>query len=204
MGTPRISLTDTPVSGNKNVIYAQFAQQHYPRVLELGPYDGTDTVNLAWFCDELVSLEARQENIDATQARVDAAGLTNVKIIQANLELYDLAQLGKFDAVWASGIIYHLPTPWELIEQIGHVTDLCYGWTHLAETWGQEKSGFAGREYGEIDHPLAGLSPRSWWLTPIAFVGTWLNYGFKCEFLTPPDPHPNGGLSAQFVARRNG
>lgn len=185
---------------NKITNYGLYLQNRYKRVLELGPYDGTDSVYLAKNTDELVCIEARPENIEAVRSRLEANGLTNVSIIHADLEIFILEDLGWFDCVWASGIIYHVQDPDQLIKRISKITAKCYGWTHLAETEFSTRNGYAGEPYKEGDSLLSGLSSRSWWLSPKEFIRVWEELGWTCEYTTPPTPHPNGALAACFVA----
>lgn len=188
-------------TNDRTVIWDRYTDRFYGHVLELGPYNGRDTVYLGLCCNEITCIEARQANADETMRAVEGKPY-GVHMIVANLEDYDLTRLGAFDCVWAAGILYHLPRPWTLIRQITQVTDLCYGWTHLAEKDKGEREGYRGYQFLECDSPLAGVSVDSWWLLPSEFQRVWRELGWSCELLTPPEPNPNGGIAAQFESRK--
>jgi SAM-dependent methyltransferase len=191
----------TPEHSSKCEIYAAYlARPRHDRVLELGPYDGVDTAYLARHAESVIAIEARVENLEAVRYHLDRQGAENVTLLQGNLEVYDLAALGRFDCCWATGVLYHLPHPLGLIQRIAQVTDRCYGWTHLAVADEVEVAGYRGSMFREGTDPLSGLSPASFWLLPEEFLSAWWAIGWRCEFLTQPAPHKHGGLSAQFMA----
>jgi SAM-dependent methyltransferase len=186
-----------PLGALRRAIFAEFSKRQYGRVLELGPWDGRDTVHLAQHCRELVTVEGRAENIALTESAVASEGLKNVTIIHANLEILRFASLGAFDCVWCAGVLYHVISPWELIREI-------FGWTHLTPVVEDRLHGYDGCLHPEnVTKPLAGLSTKSFWLTKESMPRAWRDGGFaRFEFVTEPAPHPNGGLSAQFIARK--
>lgn len=198
----RPAITPTDQADNKLNNYGIYLRSHHGRVLELGPYDGTDTVYLARAADFVISVEARPENATATRERLIAHGVHNAIVVEANLETLDLCSLGLFDCVWASGILYHVPHPDELIRRIAGVTSQCFGWTHLTATPTGHRNGYAGRHYSEPGDVLSGMSDHSWWLAPNDFLRIWADLGWECEFTTVPMPHPNGDLAAQFTANK--
>jgi SAM-dependent methyltransferase len=129
----------------------------------------------------------------------------NVTLYYGNLETFDLSALGKFDAVWCVGIIYHLPEPWSLVKSISDVTNLVYGWSHLAAKSVPCREGYCGERYQEVPEGsrLSGMSSYSWWVTPADFERMWRDVGYThFEWLTLPAPHPNGSLAAQFIVSR--
>jgi SAM-dependent methyltransferase len=199
----RIELGRPDEAKNKLTNYGLYLLEKYERVLELGPYDGTDTVYLAKNTKKLICIEARKENVEAIEKRVKEAGFTNVDIVVADLEIFPLERLGEFDCVWASGIIYHVQNPDQLIKRITEITTKCYGWTHLAAMEFSTRNGYAGESYKEGNDPLSGLSSHSWWLSPREFVRVWEDLGWRCDFTTQPQPHPNGSLAACFMASRS-
>jgi hypothetical protein len=92
------------------------------------------------------------------------------------------------------------------VRSITAVTDLCLGWSHLAERAEMRIGNYRGRLYVEPDpehDPLGGQSTHSYWIVPDDFRRLWSDCGFsRFEWLTPPEPHPNGGLAAQFVTQK--
>jgi hypothetical protein len=178
----------------------------YDTAIELGPFNGLHTVLLAPYCKRLICLEARRENIEAAKVSVAEAGLINVDFILGDIEaarIRTLANVIGADVIFASGVLYHLFHPINVLSEIGWITELCIGWTHLAETVTGYHDGYEGRWFPECDNPLAGMSPKSWWMTPDEFVRAWSKTcGMVCRFLTVPASHENGGLAAEFYAER--
>jgi len=188
---------------SKNEILSRYTSHRWNRVMELGPWNGLDSVWIAPWCDELVSIEGKSANIDVAENRCKRAGVENVRFVEGNLESFDLVSIGRFDCVWAAGILYHMPKPWELMQRIAAVTDTCFGWSHVASKASLERGGYHGQTYHElVGTELAGVSPESFWMTSDEFVRAWKDVGFDCRWLTTPAPSPNGGLVRQFEAMR--
>jgi SAM-dependent methyltransferase len=185
---------------NKTRLYDIYKLASWDRVLELGPYNGYDTVKLAQHAKRVVCLEGREENIRRTLKTLEKCHC-EAEVIGGDLETFDLSSLGKFDVVWASGVLYHMPNPVELIAQIAQVTSRCLGWSHLANKPDGKRHGYVGMEKPEqVDQPLSGMSEQSWLLTPREFARAWREHGWHFDFLTYPEPTPHWGLEAQFVA----
>jgi SAM-dependent methyltransferase len=128
------------------------------RVLELGALEGGHTVALAQWAEEVVGVEGRKDNIRRARYLVSLFE-ANAQLVHANLETYDLKQLGTFDLAYCVGLLYHLPDPKGFLKQIPQVAPRLFLWTHVSEN-GQPKT---YQEHG-IKDPLSGLSPTSTWL----------------------------------------
>lgn len=117
--------------------------------------------------------------------------------MEADLEKTDLAQFGKFDAVFCSGLLYHLFEPWKLIEQIPRVAPRLFIWTHYAreEEAVVQRDGWRGREQAEggAHEPLSGLNPTSFWLALESLLQILQSAGFvSVEILENNLEHSNG------------
>jgi SAM-dependent methyltransferase len=77
------------------------------RVLDLGCADGLLTAALARAHREVVAVDASPLRLERTRARCAAAGVGNVRLVEASFE--DLAPDGRFDGVVMSCILEHLP-----------------------------------------------------------------------------------------------
>ncbi|HSH40099.1 MAG TPA: class I SAM-dependent methyltransferase [Chthoniobacterales bacterium] len=141
------------------------------RILELGALEGAHSVLLAAerHVKQVVAIEGRGPNIRKAELVKRLLSAGNVEFVEANLEATDLTNLGRFDAVFCSGLLYHLPEPWELIEQLPRVAPKLFIWTHYADDLQadviqHELRGQVHRE-GGADEPLSGMSPTAFWPT---------------------------------------
>jgi SAM-dependent methyltransferase len=140
-------------------------------ILELGSLEGAQTFLLAAKpgVRRVLALEGRERNLRKAKFVQGLLQVRNVEFVQANLEHADLAQFGEFDAVFCCGLLYHLPEPWKLIEQLPAVAPSLFIWTQYAA---EEEAidvgrGLRGKIHGEggPDEPLSGMSSTATWLT---------------------------------------
>src|SRR5262249_26794973 len=113
---------------------AQFAQHVHPRarVLELGALEGGHTFMLATTpgVREIIAIEGRAENIEKAEFIRRVKGIENVRFIQADIRTLDLSRFANIDAIFCSGVLYHLPEPWRLISQCPKIAPEIFIWTH--------------------------------------------------------------------------
>ena len=179
---------------------AQFFQA-FPDVrtiLELGSLEGGHTFALARHhgVERVLGIEARKSNIERAQFMQYLLPVDNVKFVQADLEKTKLNEFGKFDAIFCSGLLYHLPEPWRLIADMARIAPRLFIWTQYADESAREmRQNFRGREFveGGIDEPLSGMSPKSFWLTLESLKSALTSAGFDSIEIVRDDPgHPNG------------
>jgi hypothetical protein len=152
-------------------------------ILELGSLEGGQTIELLKRADvTITSIEGRISNIEKAKFIKEILGMKNVHFIHADLEKAKLSEWGNFDAVFCSGLLYHLPRPWDLIHEISKITSRLFIWTHYAipEKANKTINGYDGFWYkeGGIKHPLSGLSRKSYWVTVDSLQKMLDNYGF--------------------------
>lgn len=167
-------------------------------ILELGALEGGHTFTLARRegVERVMAIEARAFNIEKATFINSLLGLKNIEFRQANLEHFAISSLGTFDAIFCSGLLYHLPEPWKLIAQAANVAPSLYIWTMYAhdDEATLEIDGLRGREQieGGLDEPLSGMSPKSIWLTIPSLVEMLRRSGYgKVEVLSKGQ-NPNG------------
>ncbi len=104
-------------------------------ILELGSLEGGHTFALARHpeVERVLGVEARASNIARARFVQELLRIENASFVEANLENADLATFGNFDAIFCSGLLYHLPEPWKLIAQLGNIAPRLFIWTHYAE-----------------------------------------------------------------------
>ena len=167
------------------------------RILELGSLEGAHTFMLAAQATRVVAIEARDRNLRKAELVRRLLGVRNAEFVRGNLETMDLTALGHFDAVFCSGLLYHLPEPWSLIAQLPHVAPKLLVWTHYADELAADAAqhGFRGRVHveGGLDEPLSGMSPTAFWPTLGSLIQLLTSSGYKSVHILHNDiGHPNG------------
>jgi len=167
-------------------------------VLDLGSLEGGQSFQLAKRPGlRVLGVEGRPFNVDRARYVQKLLGVTNVRFVQADLERTPLASFGRFDAVFNSGLLYHLPRPWELLDQLPMVAPRVFLWTHYAREDGVTETidGFPGHWFQESGHadPLSGLSPRSFWITLESLMARLKRNGFdQITLFEDNQTHPHG------------
>jgi hypothetical protein len=168
-------------------------------ILELGALEGAHTFILAERpgVKRVLALEGREVNLRKARLIQNLLQVRNVEFAQANLEERDLAAFGKFDAIFCSGLIYHLPEPWKLIEKLPAIAPSLFIWTHYAPDADAEviSNGLRGKILGEggSEEPLSGMSPTSMWLTLGSLITSLTKSGYRSIHVIHNDlTHSNG------------
>jgi hypothetical protein len=168
-------------------------------ILELGSLEGAHTFMLAGRpgIKRVLALEGRERNLRKARFVQELLRVDNVEFAQTNLEEGDLTALGKFDAVFCSGLMYHLPEPWKLIEKLSAITPKLFIWTHYAQDTEAEviSNGLRGRIFveGGSEEPLSGMSPTSMWLTLGSLITSLTRSGYRSIHVIHNDlTHSNG------------
>lgn len=175
-------------------------------VLELGSLEGAHTFQLAERVERVVGVEGRRADVAKARFVQQLLGVENVTFVEANLETLPLGSLGRFDAVFCSGLLYHLPRPWLLLDQFAAVSGNVFVSTHYAAEATREVDGVPGRwsrEFGLRD-PLSGLSRRSFWMTLPALIERLEESGYAVEVIRRNTEHPNGPIVTLAARLRDG
>jgi hypothetical protein len=168
-------------------------------ILELGALEGAHTVILAQRpgVKRVLALEGREFNLRKARFVQQVLHVQNAEFAQANLESSDLAAFGQFDAVFCSGLLYHLPEPWKLISQLPSLAPNLFIWTHYAAD--AEAEMLFGDLRGKIHveggaaEPLSGMSATATWLTLGSLITTLTRSGYGSVHVIANDPaHANG------------
>ena len=167
-------------------------------ILDLGSLEGGQTVELAKRAGTRVTgIEGRDYNVQKANFIRELSGIGTVDFIYADLETARLSGFGVFDAVFCSGLLYHLKRPWQLIHEISTVTSRVFFWTHYAtdEKARERIEGYPGHWYQESGYydPLSGLSSQSFWVTRNALTAMLQANGFSnVRVLQDTPDHVNG------------
>ena len=104
---------------------------------------------------------------------------------------------GTFDAIFCSGVLYHLPEPWRLLRQFPAISPRVFLWTHycLEADADMAEAGYAGRRQSEggPDEPLSGLSSHSFWPTLDALRQMLVDVGFVDLRILGNEPEQRDG-----------
>jgi hypothetical protein len=176
-----------PRDTNKVALFFEWAERfgRVESVLELGAHEGSHTLQLAAHpgVRRVTALEGREDNVGRARLVLEAFGCTNVVFRHHDLERADTAPFETFDAVFCSGLLYHLREPWTLVRGIAKSCRFLFLDTHYSRTEEAVEAGYAGRWYQEGRDPLSGLSERSFWLTFKDLVLLLLENGFLVRYV---------------------
>lgn len=167
------------------------------RILELGCLEGGHSFALSKWATEVVAIDSRSDNLKKARWIQTLLDVPNVQFVQANLETSALTPWGRFDWVFNVGLLYHLPEPWRLLQQIAEVAPRMFLWTHVSPEHKarQRRNGYRGtvyREHGVAD-PLSGMSGDSFWPTLEELRRMLQDAGFDAvQLLDEEQSHPHG------------
>lgn len=168
-------------------------------IIELGSLEGGHSFALAQnpTVKRVLAIEGREKNIEKARLVQSLLDDKKVEFAQGDIEKLDFGRFGAFDAVFCSGLLYHLPRPWELIPKLARVSPNIYIWTQISEEAKAKKmrEGWRGkiyREGGFLD-PLSGLSKKSFWLSLGSLISLLTVNGYKeVKIIEHNLAHPNG------------
>jgi SAM-dependent methyltransferase len=168
-------------------------------IIELGSLEGGHSFALAKspVVEKVLAVEGREKNIEKAKLVQDIFGDQKVEFVQGDIEKLDFQQFGTFDAVFCSGLLYHLPKPWELIPKLARVSPNIFIWTQISEEAKAKKmrEGWRGKIYreGGFFDPLSGLSKKSFWLSLGSLIGLLTANGYReIKIIEHNLAHPNG------------
>jgi uncharacterized protein DUF1698 len=172
---------------------------HARTILELGALEGAHTFRLANASNvqRVVAIEGRITNLRKAEFVQQLLGITGVKFVHADLETMHIQWLGSFDAVFASGILYHLAMPWLLLRQLAKVAPKLFLWTHYCPASSADTflSGYHGLFYpeGGFEDPLSGLCSLSFWFTRQSLFAALRDAGYsRIEVVGEDTRHAKG------------
>ncbi|MEO5721704.1 MAG: class I SAM-dependent methyltransferase [Chthoniobacterales bacterium] len=175
-------------------------------ILELGSLEGGHTIALAQRpgVTDVLGVEGRAVNLARAQLAVRLLEARKVQLVEADLEHAELAQFGRFDAIFCCGLLYHLPEPWRLLRQFPGVSSRAFLWTHycLEPDADRVVEGYAGRMQSEggLDEPLSGLSSHAFWPTLEALQQMLRDAGFTRLRILGNEPQQTDGPAVAIAA----
>jgi Holliday junction resolvase len=193
-------------------------------VLELGPLEAGHTCMLEQLgAGSIISIEANTRAYLKCLIVKEVMGLTRAHFLCGDFVKYLQTKPGRFDACFASGVLYHMTEPALLLNLISQVTDKVFIWTHYYQadliannplaahrfnrTIETEVAGFKHTLYCheylntlELTGFCGGSNPYSCWMTREDILGCLQHLGFTdidINFDEPDHPHgPCFGVTA--------
>jgi SAM-dependent methyltransferase len=178
-------------------------------ILEPGCLEGALSFQLAKVIgSQIVAVDARPENLERARFIKRLLGIDNVEFVRADLEQTPLSSFGQFDAIFCSGLLYHLPRPWEFLDGLRGASPRVLLWTHYA--YGAEirddANGYRGFRYTEkgIDDPRSGVSPHSFFMRLDDIVEGLKTNGYDRVEIVDDRPHHEPHACVTLVAEARG
>jgi hypothetical protein len=101
------------------------------RVLELGPLEGGHSYMMQEYgAREVVAIEGNQRCFLKCLVMKELTGMHRVRFVLGNFVEYLRTTSERFDLCLASGVLYHMAQPVELLHLVAGVADRAYIWTH--------------------------------------------------------------------------
>ncbi|MBV9762532.1 MAG: class I SAM-dependent methyltransferase [Acidobacteriaceae bacterium] len=196
-------------------------------VLELGPLEGAHSYMLERAgAQSIVSIEANPEAYLKCLIVKETVGLQRTRFLFGDFLEYLRDSPPRFDAAIASGVLYHMVHPAQLIALLSTVTDRLYLWTHyydekvvssnkkLASMFtAQTEAAYAGFRHTLHRYEYwgsfasrrfcGGTRPHAHWMTRDDVIECLKRFGFdriRTSFEAPD--HPDGPAFA-LVASKN-
>ena len=197
-------------------------------VLELGPLEAGHSYMLERLgAASIVAVEANTRAFLRCLVVKELLWLERVRFLCGDFREYLRTNQTKFDVCLASGVLYHMANPLELISLVAQASDQVYVWTHYYDQQivsstphlAQQFSGSEPAEYAGLQHTLhrriygeAGLGwkgfcggdkPFSCWLSREDILNGLEHFGFNEIRINFDDPqHQNGPCLALVAFRR--
>ncbi len=101
-------------------------------VLELGPLEGGHTYMLHQAgAKSITSIEGNKRSYLKCLITKELLGIGSAHVLLGNFIPWLETHQGKFDMIWASGVLYHMAEPLKLLRLLADRTDRLHIWTHF-------------------------------------------------------------------------
>jgi hypothetical protein len=188
-------------------------------VLELGPLEGGHTYQLERLgAKTITAVEASVEAFLKCLVVKETLGLQRSRFLLGDVIEYLAAGPGRFDLVFCSGILYHMPDPVALIRLISTVTDRCFVWTHYydptnhnlnhharAHTVGNFATTYWSHVYGDKSTAFwGGNKGEASWLEKSSLLDAFRHFGLDQIEIVRDDQTFVNGPNIMLCASRAG
>ncbi len=197
------------------------------RVLELGPLEGGHSFLLERYgAASVTAIEANTRAYLKCLVAKEILGMQRTRFLCGDFMEYLRHEPPRFDLVLASGVLYHLREPAELIDRLARITDRVLLWTHyyadvirqrphLAHRFRHRRSrvyaGFAHTLYqqdylesvGRRDY-CGGMTPSTFWMRRDELLDCLHYFGFVDQRIHMEEPDFGNGPCLLIAARKPG
>jgi len=187
-------------------------------VLELGPLEGAHSYMLERAGAQVLAIEANVEAYLKCLIIKEITQLKNARFELGDFNLFLDNNTERYDMIFASGVIYHMPEPLRTLFRISRQTDRCFIWTHYYDPLhypGAERTkrnaSHAGFDavYWDLEYPdmgyekfWGGNKPVAAWMTKDGILSALKAYGYRHVDIVQDEIHHPNGASMSLVARR--
>ena len=190
-------------------------------MLELGPYEGYQTYMLEKLgAASVTSIEANSLSYLKCLIVKDLFNL-NVNLLHGDYREYLKNCNKKYDIVLASGVLYHMTDPIELINDIAKITDVLFIWTHCYPRTGVEFSygnhfesdvptllydkykAYKQLYYTGVDYHAGSNVEYSMWLDVDSLYEALKDAGFKDINVINEGFDSNAGIVTLLIAKKS-
>jgi SAM-dependent methyltransferase len=188
-------------------------------ILELGPLEAGHTYRLEQLGAIVTAVEANREAYLKCLLVKELLNLKKSRFLLGDFLLFLEETDRNFDLIFASGVLYHMPDPLRLVEQIAKRTRKCFVWSHYYDrdhypgprrkprTVNHSLGNFT---YYELGYPNMGYrrfwggnTPVASWLSKEEILSAFRLFGFdQIEIIDEQTNHPHGACMS-FAARRS-
>jgi hypothetical protein len=187
-------------------------------VLELGPLEGGHSYMLERAAARrVVAVEANRSAYLRCLVVKEVFGMHRVDFLCGDLVKYLAETRERFDLCVASGVLYHMTEPLEMLELTSRVCDRLFLWTHYYDAKLLKQNERAAGHFPDGKGPLyryeyadalevtsfcGGTRPHSFWLDRQTLIGTLRELGFdQLEFAFEEPTHINGPALAVLATK---
>lgn len=193
-------------------------------VLELGPLEGGHTYMLHKAGANVTAIEANKRGYLKCLIVKELLRLDRARFLFGNFVPWLADGPQRFDLVWATGVLYHMSDPLELLRLIAACTDRVHIWTHYvpdefdaSEAWAApivrvEEREIAGRrirhyvrsylDTSTVPHYCGGIDTTSVWLRRADILDCLIRLGLsQIDINFETSTHPHGPCFALVATR---
>lgn len=150
-GAPELEAGPIDLTRDERLIWAE--EQLGPfagrRILELGPLEANHTYQMDRAgAESVTSIEANTRAFLKCLIAKEIVGLPRVKFLLGDFVKFLETKPGPFDLCVASGVLYHMPNPVELLSLIAQNADRVLLWTHYYEKAAVERTERVRQKFG--------------------------------------------------------